>query len=182
MIGSKTLAYRYARALADLGVAQDQLEGFGHELGVVMELLERVPSAARILVLPIFPRNRRENLLFEITSRLDISETVTEFLKLLLEENRFAIFASIFETYGEIVDDIRGRLRAKVYSARPLSDGEKSRISEALKKRMGAEDIVLDCHIDASLIGGVKIVIKSLVLDASLSNQIRRIQVSLEEV
>ena len=180
MIRARSLAYRYARALADLGLAQNRVDQFTHELAAVKELFERVPEAARILMLPIFPRARRELLLAELTSKLDLSDTMAKFLKLLLDEDRFAIFDSILESYTEIVDDIQGRVRARVYSARPLLDEEKHRIAEAIGKRLGARDVVLDCRVDKELIGGIRIEVKSLVMDASLKHQLRRMQAALE--
>ena len=181
MIGSRTLAYRYARALADIGLSRNRLEDYGRELSTTRKLLVEVPEAARILKLPIFPRTKRELLLNELTTRLGLSDVVSEFLKLLLDENRFTIFEAVVDVYEEIIDDVKGRLRAKVYSARPLEEREKEKLTKALEKRLGAKEVVLDCRIDEDLIGGVKIEVKSLIFDATLKNQLRRIQAALEE-
>jgi len=181
MIGSKTLAYRYARALADLGLAQDKLEEFGRELASIKELFESVPDSAQILKKPLFPKDKRELLLSEIISQLNLSQITSNFLTQLLEKNRIEILNLILESYQEIVDQLVSRIRAKVFSARPLLDEEKNKLAQTLKRRFGAKDAVLDCKVDVDLIGGVKVEIRSVVFDASLKNQLARIQSQLVE-
>lgn len=181
MIGGKTLAYRYARAMADLALVQNRLGEVWCEMMSVKELFESVPDSARILQKPLTPKEKRKFLLSEIMVQLNLSKTVASFLELLFEKNRIGFLDLILESYQEIVDDYLGRVRATVYSTRTLLDAEKNRLQDALKKKFKVTDVVLECQIDDTLIGGLKVKVKSLVFDASLKNQLARIQSQLGE-
>jgi F-type H+-transporting ATPase subunit delta len=69
--------------------------------------------------------------------------------------------------FEEMRNQVENVAEVNVTSAVALSDAQRQRLSDALKKRL-KKDVRLHCDIDASLIGGAVIRSGDLVIDGSL--------------
>jgi F-type H+-transporting ATPase subunit delta len=67
-----------------------------------------------------------------------------------------------------IVSSERGRVVATVYSASPLGDAQRTRLSAALSTRYGGQ-ISLNVVIDPSVVGGLRVQIADDVIDGSIA-------------
>ncbi len=95
----------------------------------------------------------------------------TNFLKLLLEYGRVPVLPEISEHFDELKARAENTLEVTVTSATPLSAGEQTAISTALKERLGRE-IHLQTEIDENLIGGAVIRAGDVVIDGSLRSRL----------
>jgi F-type H+-transporting ATPase subunit delta len=68
-----------------------------------------------------------------------------------------------------------GRIAAEVVSAKPLDDGELSKITAALEKLSGKR-VVVQKREDPELLGGVVAKLGDKVYDGSLKSELRRIR------
>jgi F-type H+-transporting ATPase subunit delta len=69
-------------------------------------------------------------------------------------------------------------VRAELESALPISEQERQRISEALKKRLG-RDVELVCKINEKLIGGAVIRAGDLVIDGSARARLEKLAAAI---
>ena len=67
-----------------------------------------------------------------------------------------------------IVSSERGRVVATVHSAKPLSDAQRTRLSDALSRRYDAQ-VSLNVVLDPSVVGGLRVQIADDVIDGSIS-------------
>ncbi len=80
--------------------------------------------------------------------------------------------------FEKVSSSARGQKIASVESAVPLTLGEKREVSLLLARLLG-HDVELDCHVDASAIGGFKIQVGDWVVDTTLRGQVDALQNSL---
>lgn len=88
------------------------------------------------------------------------------FLKLLVENKRLQVLPEIAAMYEALRAEAEQSVDVTVSSAFELSDGQKQKITDAMKKRMGCE-IKLSCEVNNDLLGGILIRAGDKVIDGS---------------
>ena len=77
----------------------------------------------------------------------------------------------VLDAYLRLADAQSGRVRAKVTTAMPLSDGLKESVRQALSASVGKEVIITE-RIDASILGGVIAEVEGRVFDGSVRSRL----------
>jgi F-type H+-transporting ATPase subunit delta len=174
------IARRYARALFGLGTDTAAAERLLDELDELTAAATSSPELLRVLFTPIHPRQDRRAVVGELAERLGLSAELRMFALLLVEENRSAILPEIRAALRELVDEARGRVVARVRSARPLDAGELDALRRSLARRTGAE-VQIEAEVDARLLGGLVVRVGDLLLDGSVRSQLEDLGASLRE-
>jgi F-type H+-transporting ATPase subunit delta len=81
----------------------------------------------------------------------------------------------IAAAYQKLVDEGLGQVRAQVRTAVALTAEERRQIAERLSRAVGKR-VLIEEHVDRSLLGGFVAQIGSLILDGSLDGQLSRIR------
>lgn len=189
MIQDASVAARYARALQILTEKQaakagqpalPALETALAELQGLVGLLAPGTRAGRFLLDPqVNPAERRKVLEQALTQR--VTPGVRVFADLLLRKKRLAMIGAITGQFQAIVERVRGLERATVVSAVPLDDAERKRLHGELERFTGKK-IVLEAHVDASLVGGAYVRIGDRVIDRSVKSLLASLAHQLYEV
>jgi F-type H+-transporting ATPase subunit delta len=95
------------------------------------------------------------------------SEHGTNFLKLLLENDRVAVLPEIADQFEALKADVENTVDAVITSASPLSTAQQQEMAAALKRKLGRE-IRVSTELDENLIGGAVIRAGDVVIDGSL--------------
>ena len=66
----------------------------------------------------------------------------------------------------------------RVYTAKALSDGEKSRIEQALSKKTGKKPLA-EYNVDPSLVGGIRVETDELLLENSVKRHLKELRAHL---
>lgn len=172
------IARRYARALFAIGEERGGVRELLSEIDSLTDEIVECDELRRVLFAPIHPRNERRGVLFEVCTRLGVSQEVRAFSGLLLEENRIPLLSAIREELRGMVDRTEGRVVAEITSARPLEQEEVSRLTEALSRRLGVR-VTVSLEVDPSLLGGVRARVGDLLLDGSVRTQLASLASSL---
>jgi F-type H+-transporting ATPase subunit delta len=93
------------------------------------------------------------------------------FVRVLIEAERIGFIREIRDLFGTLRDADEGLARANITSAFPISDTELADLKGALERRFGKK-IETTVSVDASLIGGAKIVVGDTVIDASIRGEL----------
>lgn len=101
------------------------------------------------------------------------------FLRLLAKNKRLQALPSILETFAMHVAQEKQQQTAVVYCALELSDEHRKHIQATLKKKY-AQDFVLKCEIDSSLIAGVRVQVGDEVIDSSIKAKLQRLNQQLQ--
>lgn len=169
------LGKRYAKALIRLGQESGTWRQVGEDLEKVLSLFEQNDLLRRVLSDPVHNRKKRKAILGEVLDRMGVQKITSSFVGLLLDKERIRYLPAIQTAYMRLEDAIAGRLRAKVYSARKLSEEEVGGVRGALGKRFNKE-IVLETLEDPEILGGLVCKVDGMVFDGSVRTQVDKLR------
>ncbi len=126
------------------------------------------------------PKVTFEQVLGVITgvARSALPDAARNFLRVIIENGRLDALPEVAVQFRAIVNRLNGSSDAIVYSAFPVEDAALNDISDALQKRFGRK-LNLSVQIDASLIGGVRVVVGDEVLDTSVKARLEQMKAAL---
>ncbi len=173
------IAGAYAEALFQLAERAGQTEELLEELNAIAELLESKPEVAEDLTSPLADRTRRSTAL-EGIFRGRASDLLVDSLQVLNRRNRLLLLPRIAGAFRERFQRERGLLDVWVTSAVPLGDGERTRLSNLVRRRTGRQ-ANLQLRVEPSLIGGLVVRMGDEKFDRSVANELARLEAKLLE-
>lgn len=114
------------------------------------------------------------SLLLSVTenvSRHDLPVQIDKFLACLKKINALGMLPRILNSFDKEWNKKYGVVRIEVCSAEPLLKAFSEKINEAV----GGETEIKE-HLDRSLLGGIKLMIDDLLIDASLKRRIENLK------
>jgi F-type H+-transporting ATPase subunit delta len=173
---SPAVAKSYAKAIFELARERDQADQLEAELARVAALIGEDGELATVLSQPwVTPANKRK-LAEELGQRLELSKLGRDVLALVAAHGRADHLRAIATAYRGMLDAAHGRVRARVRTAVPLTDGDRSALTAKLSSALESKQVVLDEVTDRSLLGGFVAEIGSLIVDGSLDGQLARLR------
>ncbi len=159
-----TAARPYAQAAFDEAKKQGDLKGWSD---VLLAGAAAVANAEVQVVIgsPRATGQQLEGLMLGLT-HAKAGTAQGNFIKLLVENQRLVVLPEIAARYEVLRAEAEKSVDVVVASAFELSDAQKQKITDALKKRMG-RDIKLACEVDKGLLGGVVIRAGDQVIDGT---------------
>ena len=110
----------------------------------------------------------------------ELNQRIQNFLDLVKKNKDLKILNNIFKTFVEVYQKEEGILNAEVTSGRELSSKVKTEIINWLKNQTN-RTASLEEKIDQSILGGIIIKFEDTIVDASLKNNLKRLQKSLTQ-
>ncbi len=173
------IAKRYAKALLDIGKEDGHYKQYGQELKRFSEICKKNENFFYVLSSPVFSIEERIKLLDSVLEKMGFSKIFNNFLRVLLERKRITSIYEISDYYSKLLDDLLGIARAKIITARPLKKKTLDKLIKSLEKFI-SKKVESETEIDESIIGGVIVKIGDLVLDGSITAQLRGLTQSLK--
>lgn len=164
----------YAEALFMLAVEENEVDEYTAALDVVKKLVEENPEYIEFLASPAISLKERVQAIDEAFGE-SLPENVVSFLKILCENSRIRTLLGCIEEFKKLTMALSQKTVAEVYSAVPLSDGQKQGICKKLEKLTG-KSIEATYIIDESLIGGVKIEVEGKTFDGSIKHRLKQLE------
>lgn len=171
------LATKYARAIFELAVEQNNLEQFDQDLAFVRDNIFNVPEASDFFKNPLVPHNAKKDLIDTLLNG-KISTTVLNFLFLLADKNRIGIFIDIYHIFSNLKFDAQGIIIADVTSAFNLSNDQQLALANKLSA-VTNKKIIIRTHIDPSILGGIIVRIGDKLIDGSAAGKLKALKNSL---
>ena len=169
MAERRTTARPYAEAAFALARDAGRLKPWSEMLGLLATVVGDA-GLQRLLDDPRLARERLAALIIEIGGR-HFDAAAQNFVRLLADNRRLALLPEIVALYEMRRAKAEAIVEADVTSAYDLSDAERRKIGEALKRRLGREVRVI-AQVDASLLGGIVVRAGDLVIDGSVRGRI----------
>ena len=174
-----SLARRYAKALIALGQESDSIETIAGDLDTFADVLELGDGALRsALSNPGLTSTERAAVLGDVLAKVKLSTTAANFMRLLVDKNRFGVFDDIRRATHEMADEIAGRVQATVTTASDLSPAMCKEVQAALEAATG-KTVVIDFQTDKGLIGGMVAQVGDISYDASVRARLEDLQSAL---
>ena len=117
--------------------------------------------------------------LTEDKTEAETAKLVTRLLALLKERRALSLLPKIVAAVTELSQKQRGEISASVTSARPLSKTLMAGLTNLVKERSGAAEVVWQETIDEDLLAGAELSFGDKVINISLQNYLTQIKKTL---
>jgi F-type H+-transporting ATPase subunit delta len=169
-----TIARPYAEALFNSSQA---------DVSGTLQWLEALAAVAGNQQLLQFAGNPRvtDQEIFDVTTgvaRVDLNDEARNFLRTVIENGRLAALPEVATQFRALKNAQGGSSDAIVYSAFPIHAAALGEIATVLERRFGRK-LNITVQEDASLIGGIRVVVGDEVLDTSVKARLEQMKVAL---
>ena len=178
---STGIADRYATAVFSLAREGGDLDRLRADVDALGAALRDSADLRDALASPVLSRDEQGRAIDAVAEGLGLGGTLRNTLKLMAAKRRLFVVPQMVRALEARLADDRGEVTAVVRAAKPLSDGQRGRLSEALKDSTG-RDVVLDVEVDETLIGGLVVRLGSQMIDTSLRAKLGALQNTMKEV
>jgi len=172
-----TIARPYAVAIFKLAKENKALTQWSDELALIAAVVADATVSAMIDD-PKLSSAQLESALLSIFKG-KLSDSATNFVKLLVENNRLPIVADIVAAYETLKDQDQGVLEAELTVAVKPADAQVQTLVKQLEAKFGKK-IEAQVKVDPDLIGGIKIIVGDTVIDASVAGQLKSMEYALK--
>jgi F-type H+-transporting ATPase subunit delta len=167
-----TIARPYAAAAFAVAQEKNELKAWSDLLAVLAQCISE-PKVQSIISSPAVSDEQVITLLVDIAGDL-INEDARNFISLLAENKRLFLLIDIAVIFESLREEAEQVITAEVTSARELTPEQQTKISDALKRRLG-RDVTLETDVDESLLGGAIIKAGDLIIDGSALGKLNRL-------
>ena len=166
---------RYAQAIFDLAIENNQVEPWGEDLAVVSEAFSDAEFSA-LLKHP--DMSAVDKMAATATVLAGVNPLIRNLVDLLVSKNSVDAIPGVHSGYTELLDGHLGRQRVEITTAVPLESAEEDRIN-AFVKELVRRDVVLTTNVDESILGGLVIQIGDRLLDGSTKARLESLRNTL---
>jgi F-type H+-transporting ATPase subunit delta len=128
-----------------------------------------------VLTRPWIKGADRRAIAVELAGRAGVGKLVRDFAGLLAERGRIDHLPEIVAAYRELVDEDLGQARASVRTAVALTETQRKELGGRLERTLGKR-VLIEEHVDPTLLGGFVAQVGSFILDGSLDGQLARMR------
>lgn len=172
-----TIARNYAEALLALAQKAEDLTGWGNMISDVADALERDALLRKFLETPrISEQVKSEVLQKALQDRMP--RLMVRFLQALLRHRRQMLIPDIAVEYHHLVDEIEGRLHARVTLARTPSDEDTAVVTAQLSRVLGKK-VVPHVTVNPEILGGLVVRVGDAVMDGSVRRRLATLRTRL---
>jgi len=171
---SPGVARSYGKALFELARERNQVDVIARELDAVAAQFASNPELHAFFARPWVTTAAKRGVAAEVAGRLKVSKLTQDFLALVAAQGRADHLEAIVAAFHELQDEAANRVRARVRTAVPLSDAERTALTGKLSRALGGKTVVLEEVADRELLGGFVAEVGSLLVDGSLDGQLAR--------
>ena len=166
------IARSYAMALFEIGCEKDCLLEYKTQVNEIASTLS--DDLLSLLCHPKIAKNEKKDVLEKVYGgKIDLY--LYNFMKVVIDKNRFRHIHSIFDEFISLVNEHLNIAVASVSSAVALDEVQQKKITEVLAKRLNQQ---VECRfkVDESLLAGLRIKVDDQVFDNSALNRLERLK------
>ena len=161
----------YAEALFQAARDREELDETLENLKEFVNALHESEELREFYYGPQIPETQKRRAVDGLTEDMTIS--VRNFLKVLLDNDRTEIVEEIVPRFEELVREYEGKVEVEVTTAVELTDEELSDVKERLAKILEGREIELETHVDPNLVGGAVFRVGERRMDGSVRGQLQ---------
>lgn len=175
---ARTSALRYARALLDVALAEEDPVVVEQQLAAAMEVFRGHADLWRVMTNPAVPAPKKRGVVDGLLPQMGVAPVVGKTLQMLASRDRLALLPDILEAYRSRLLDHQKVVRAVVTSAVPLPADRVTKLEQELAGITG-RTVVMTAATDPLIVGGVVTQIGSTVYDGSIKRQLEKLREKL---
>ena len=168
----------YGQALYDLASAEGLSQEILQQLDALNSSFSQEPGFVDLLCNPVLSKQERCQVL-EDSLRAQVHLYVLNFLKILTEKGYMRRFFDCCKAFRQLYNEDHGILEVFAYTAIPLTEDQKGRLSQKLQAVTG-KTIDLINRIDPGCLGGVRLDYDGKRLDDTVSHRLDSVRAMLK--
>jgi F-type H+-transporting ATPase subunit delta len=169
------LAGRYAKSLLDLSIEQKSLDTVINDMKLLHKICKGNPDFVALLKSPVISSDKKQKIIESITQN-NVSNITTLFIRLLINKTRESNLPEIANAFIDQYNELNNIHTVKFTTAAPVSAELQAEIVNKVKEDKALHSIELETSIDESLIGGFKLQLGDILVDASISRDLTDIR------
>lgn len=173
-MSSFEIAFRYAKALLALASSDEDLLAHLKEVDAIASYFQPSASLLYILRSPQWTLEEKNVFLNSCFGKV-CSQTIINFMQLLLSRGKIREFPQIAKKYRQLVTDKLGILEVRLVTALPMQEEFKLKLQSALSKEFKKNTQLKD-EIDSTLIGGARLIVNHQIADESIKGKLLRLK------
>jgi F-type H+-transporting ATPase subunit delta len=177
-VTAQRVAKVYAQALLDSATKAGDEERVMEELDSLVDDVYKSQPELEVLLSGAATGRESRRALIEKAFTPRCSATFSNFLQVLNGHDRLELLRTIRHSLHSLYNAKHRRIRVHLTSVLPLNDEQKSLISAAIAEKFQMEPI-LETALDPSILGGLKIRVGALQIDATVRTRIDNIRQQL---
>ena len=174
-----TVEITYGKALFEAATEMNKVDIILEELKEISTIFQKNPDLNEFFSTPVISGPEKKQVVEQVFGGR-ISQEALNFLLVLIYKRRMDSFNRIVKEYQKLINQDLGISLGTVYSVEPLTDIQLSSFEEKTAKLL-QKNVKLVNKIDASLLGGIKILIEGKAIDASIRKQLRDLEGSIKQ-
>ncbi len=171
----RTIAKRYAKALVELAEEKKTVDKTKADLAAFVGAVDSQPAMQRLFSSPVFTVDHKKAVIQELAGKLKLQPTTQRFAEHLAETGRIRYVQDVYEAFLALLSERQNRAVAHLTTAVAVNNGDLADIKKKLEALTGKE-VDIDSQVDASLIGGAKARIGSVIYDGTIKNQLDKMR------
>jgi F-type H+-transporting ATPase subunit delta len=172
-VSVRTIARRYASALADVAIARNEAREVQEELNAWERMFATSNELRQLIDSPTVALDEKRKVLQTLIRRLRPRPTTANFILVLLQNQRLGQLAEINKSFRQALDTRSGVVAATITTAKPMAQGPQESLRVKLATLTG-KTVRLSFETDSDLIGGLVARIGSTLYDGSVRNQLQQ--------
>ncbi len=177
---SKTkIAATYATALYDAAFEKNVLDKVLEDVRKLIEVCRKDDEFVRYLANPVLDESDKKDVLAKTAKVLKLDEDTLRCLDIISENRRFGELAQILEEFVHIYYRRHNIAEAEVESVKKLSAAQVKKLTGNLEKFLGRK-VVVSYKITPELIGGLRIISGSQMIDDSVESKLNRLEIMMK--
>lgn len=171
------VSHRYAVTLLEAAERLDALQATEREAEGILAALSASPELNRFLCDPLTDVESKRSTL-KVLLEGKVSALMLDFLRLMAGRRRGRAVRTALGSFIELAEERRGRVRADVHCAAPLTPEQLDRLRRRLAAYTG-KDVCLHIQVDPELRAGLVVRVGDMVFDGTLVAQLERLRTRL---
>lgn len=174
------VAGKYARALFLSARERNLLDTIYEQMRDLRVMVIKDRTMLNFLGAPQILEKAKKDMIREVFSPR-VERLLVEFLVLLVDKRRVNFLVEIIDEFERLVEAEKGVGRVTVVTAVPLTDDERSRLSQKMATKTGLK-IILEEKVDRSIIGGLIVILHDEIIDGSIRHGLNMVREQLDKV
>ncbi len=160
----------YAMALLELGKDREEEKKYMEQLCEIANLFDTLPELRQLFSHPNI-KNEKKTEIIKTVFESQVDDMVYRFLLVMNEHKMLSHIQEIYQAYVSCYEEKYDIEVVKVVSAIDLEKEQIERLTKVLKEKLN-KDIKVNVEVDPSLIAGLKVQTKDMVMDNSIASKI----------
>lgn len=168
-----TISKHYATALLEVAKELNKTNEINSQLNAITDVINSSEDFRIVMANSAISTAKKIEILDDIF-REKIDKKLLNFLKILVEKNRFNEFNEIKEIFEDEISKLSNKVKVEITSPIPLNFENKTNVLFKLEHKLNCE-VIPSWKIDNNLIAGLKFKIGDCVIDTSIRSKIEKL-------